>query len=122
MKQIFLVEDDRAIAKNLMLLLHSEGFAVTHASMTEKVIKDGSETRRARYNMVCSIIGSFLILIGIVLLLVKGMSVEYIDGQGILHENFFLIPIGFLCVFSGLISFITVGITTLISKLKNRNS
>ena len=91
-------------------------------NMTEKVIKDGSETRRARYNMVCSIIGSFLILIGIVLLLVKGMSVEYIDGQGILHENFFLIPIGFLCVFSGLISFITVGITTLISKLKNRNS
>ena len=68
-------------------------------NMTEKVIKDGSETRRARYNMVCSIIGSFLILIGIVLLLVKGMSVEYIDGQGILHENFFLIPIGFLCVF-----------------------
>lgn len=32
MKHIFLVEDDKAIAKNLMLLLHSEGFAVTHAS------------------------------------------------------------------------------------------
>ena len=52
----------------------------------------------------------------------KFHTLEYIDGQGILHENFFLIPIGFLCVFSGLISFITVGITTLISKLKNRNS
>ena len=77
-------------------------------NMTEKVIKDGSETRRAKYNMVCSgSIGSFLILIGIILLLVKGLSVEYIDAQGVLHENFFLAPIGFLCVFSGLISFIT---------------
>lgn len=32
MTRIFLVEDDKAIAKNLMLLLRSEGFAVTHAS------------------------------------------------------------------------------------------
>lgn len=31
MKQIFLVEDDGAIAKNLSMLLRSEGFAVTHA-------------------------------------------------------------------------------------------
>lgn len=31
MKRIFLVEDDKTIAKNLTLLLHSEGFAVTHA-------------------------------------------------------------------------------------------
>lgn len=30
MSQIFLVEDDQAIAKNLTLLLHSEGFTVTH--------------------------------------------------------------------------------------------
>ena len=31
MKRIFLVEDDQAIAKNLILLLHAEGFTVTHA-------------------------------------------------------------------------------------------
>lgn len=31
MKQIFLVEDDKAIARNLIRLLHSEGFEVTHA-------------------------------------------------------------------------------------------
>ena len=31
MPQIFLVEDDKAIAKNLILLLRSEGFTVTHA-------------------------------------------------------------------------------------------
>lgn len=32
MQRIFLVEDDKAIAKNLILLLRSEGYAVTHAS------------------------------------------------------------------------------------------
>lgn len=32
MKRIFLVEDDKAIAKNLTLLLRSEGFTVTHAT------------------------------------------------------------------------------------------
>ncbi|AIQ15872.1 transcriptional regulator [Paenibacillus sp. FSL H7-0357] len=31
MKRIFLVEDDKAIAKNLILLLRSEGFTVLHA-------------------------------------------------------------------------------------------
>ena len=32
MKRIFLVEDDKAIAKNLTLLLRSEGFTVSHAA------------------------------------------------------------------------------------------
>lgn len=32
MKRIFLVEDDKAIARNLVLLLNSEGFTVTHVS------------------------------------------------------------------------------------------
>lgn len=32
MKRIFLVEDDKTIAKNLILLLRSEGFTVTHVS------------------------------------------------------------------------------------------
>ena len=31
MKRIFLVEDDKSIARNLVLLLRSEGFTVTHA-------------------------------------------------------------------------------------------
>lgn len=114
-----------------MLILMSEVFQISLDSlikgenkmnnMTEKVIKDGSETRRAKYNMVCSMIGGFLILIGVILLLVKGLSVEYVDAQGVLHENFFLIPISFLCIFCGLISFITVGVGAIIRKLKNRN-
>jgi len=38
MKRIFLVEDDKEIAKNLVLLLRSEGFTVTHASTREEAL------------------------------------------------------------------------------------
>lgn len=38
MKRIFLVEDDREIAKNLARLLQSEGFAVIHASSQKEAI------------------------------------------------------------------------------------
>lgn len=38
MKRIFLVEDDKAIARNLVLLLHSEGFTVTHAPTRSEAI------------------------------------------------------------------------------------
>ena len=90
-------------------------------NMTEKVIKDGSETRRAKFNMITSIIGGGLLCIGILLLMIKGMSVEYIDANGILHENFFLVPIGFMCIFCGLISFVSIGIRTIVIKIKDRN-
>lgn len=87
-------------------------------NMTEKVIKDGSETRRAKHNMVSSVVGGVLLLIGVMLLVIKGVSVEYIDAAGILHEKFFLLPLGFLCIFCGLISFVTMGIRAIIKKLK----
>ena len=38
MPRIFLVEDDKAIAKNLMLLLRSERFTVTHASTQREAL------------------------------------------------------------------------------------
>lgn len=38
MKKIFLIEDDKAIAKNLMLLLRQEGFTVTHASTRKEAL------------------------------------------------------------------------------------
>lgn len=38
MKRLFLVEDDHAIAKNLILLLRSEGFTVTHASTRREAL------------------------------------------------------------------------------------
>ena len=38
MKQIFLVEDDREIARNLMLLLQAEGYGVSHASSQKEAV------------------------------------------------------------------------------------
>ncbi len=38
MKHIFLVEDDLEIAKNLALLLRSEGFTITHAATQKEAI------------------------------------------------------------------------------------
>lgn len=45
MKQIFLVEDDGAIAKNLTILLCAEGFSVTHAPTRSAAVKELSEHR-----------------------------------------------------------------------------
>lgn len=124
-------ENDKNLPDIGMLILISDVFHVSLDSLikgddemnniTEKVIKDGSETRRAKFNMITSIIGGVLLCIGILLLVIKGMSVEYIDASGILHENFFLVPIGFMCIFCGLISFVSIGIRTIVIKIKDRN-
>lgn len=39
MKQIFLVEDDREIARNLVRLMRSEGYMVTHASTQKEAVE-----------------------------------------------------------------------------------
>lgn len=48
MKQIFLVEDDHAIAKNLTLLLQSEGYGVSHAPGQAEAM---SMLEQARYDL-----------------------------------------------------------------------
>lgn len=45
MKRIFLVEDDKAIIKNLVRLLGSEGFAVSHASSQREAISMLAENK-----------------------------------------------------------------------------
>ncbi len=47
-----------------------------------------------------------LILLGIALILVKGILPETIDASGILHEHFYLLPIGFACLFIGIITLV----------------
>lgn len=86
-----------------------------------KSSKNSNETRRAKYNMIFSVTGGFFLLIGVILLVVKGLSVEYIDAQGILHENFFLLPLGVACIFCGLIFFVIVGIRWISGRLKSVN-
>lgn len=75
-------------------------------NMTAKLIKDGSDTRRAKLNLSSIFIGAVLLLLGIGCIIIQAFSVEYIDAAGYLHENFSLLPIGFLLLFCGLLSFL----------------
>lgn len=45
MKEIFLVEDDKEIAKNLSLLLRSEGFNITHADCQKEAARIINENK-----------------------------------------------------------------------------
>jgi transcriptional regulator with XRE-family HTH domain len=89
-------------------------------NMRDKLIRDGSETRRAKFNLVSIAIGAALLLVGLSLIVIKAASVEYIDEAGILHENFFLLPIAFLFLFSGLVAFFITGIRHLILRLRKK--
>ncbi|MGN0255376.1 MAG: DUF3955 domain-containing protein [Chordicoccus sp.] len=89
-------------------------------NMTEKLIEDGSETRRAKMNLVSTAIGGVLMLLGFMCFLIKALSVEYIDAQGILHENFFLIPVGFLLLSAGFLVILISGIAYLVERHKKK--
>lgn len=79
--------------------------------MVKKLVKDGSETRRTKMNMVSASIGAVLMVMGVMCLVIKAFSVEYVDALGNLHENFFLLPIGFLFIFAGMaVIFTTCGV------------
>lgn len=113
-------ENNRNLPDLEMLILISNIFHVSldelilggvHVNnMTEKLIQDASETRRAKFNLFSVVIGTFLLILGVVFLVIKANSVEYVDATGVLHENFFLVPIGFLFLFAGTIVFLVVGI------------
>ena len=60
-------------------------------NMTAKLIKDGSDTRRAKLNLSSIFIGAVLLLMGIGCITIQAFSVEYTDAAGYLHENFFLL-------------------------------
>lgn len=64
-------------------------------------------------------LGFGFLIFGFVLLLIKGFSVEYVDAQGFLHENFFLLPLGFLFVFLGICYLIILLMKNLVIKFKN---
>lgn len=103
-----------------MLILISKVFNVsldslilggeTMNNVTKSLINDGKRSRRAKMNLVASIIASSSLILGMVLIFIKANSVEYIDAQGMLHENFFLIPLAYLCILISIIFFMILGI------------
>lgn len=117
-------ENNRNLPDIEMLIMISRVFGVSldqlilgennMNEMTEKLIKDGSATRRAKLNAISSCIGIALLLIGAALIGIKALSVEYVDASGVLHENFFLIVLGFFFTFCGLVTFCVTGVRNLI--------
>ena len=103
-------ENDRNLPDIEMLIKMTSVFGISldqlilgGKNMTQKLINDTSETRRARMNMVTTVTGGVLMLLGLFCFVIKGLSVEYVDETGLLHENFFLIGIGWLFLLTGVL-------------------
>ena len=118
-------ENNRNLPDLEMLLQMSDTFDVSldqlikgGQSMTQKLINDTSETRRARMNMVTTVTGGVLMLLGLFCFVIKGLSVEYVDETGLLHENFFLLGIGWLFLLTGVLVIAVTMTTYLIKKYR----
>ena len=88
------------------------------ANMEKKLIKDCSEGIRTKFNLILTIIATFLLLFGLACFVIKGLSVEYIDQDGILHENFFLIIFGYLAIFGSTITYSILGLKNIFKKAR----
>ena len=86
------------------------------------LINDGKRTRAKKFNMVTTIIGSVFIILGIIFFLISGASVSYIDSSSILHKNFFLIPLGYLSLFVGILIIIARVINSIRLVIKERKN
>ncbi|MGN1276839.1 MAG: DUF3955 domain-containing protein, partial [Floccifex sp.] len=63
-----------------------------------------------------TMIGVCLIVLLFIFIFIKACSVEYIDEMGFLHENFFLLPMAFFSMFTGLLIVFFTGVLTWIKK------
>ena len=61
-------------------------------------------------------IGTAVLLCGIFCLIAKALSPEYLDAQGYLHENFFLLPISLALLLAAVLLFLGAGIHFLKSR------
>ena len=72
-----------------------------------------------KLNPIAKITGLGFMALGVLLWIIKIFSYEYVDAQGILHEKFYLIPMGFL---SFLIGVLVVGIAGLVFFIKKQKA
>ena len=113
-------ENDKNLPNLELLILMSSVFSISldqlilggtaMNNMTEKLVKNGREGRRTQMHLTITIIGSFLMVLGLVCFIIKANSVEYVDSNGILHENFYLLPIGYLLVITGAVASLLSGL------------
>ena len=125
-------ENNRNLPDFEMIILIAETFDVSLDELIlgdkkmnkieQTLINDGKRTRAAKFNMVTTIIGSAFIILGIIFFLISGASVSYIDSNGFLHENFFLIPLGYLSLFVGIVIIIARVINSIRLVIKERKN
>lgn len=65
-----------------------------------------------------TVIASTLFLFGLFSIILKAFISEYVDSQGVLHEWFFLLPIGFGIIFIALCMFLVSLIASIVKNLK----
>ena len=121
-------ENNRNLPDFEMIILIAETFDVSLDELIlgdkkmnkieQTLINDGKRTRAAKFNMVSTIIGSAFIIF----FLISAASVSYIDSSGILHENFFLIPLGYLSLFVGIVIIIARVINSIRLVIKERKN
>ncbi len=63
-------------------------------------------------------IGALLVLGGMGCLIAKALSTEYIDAAGVLHEQFFLLPVGFSFLFLGVLVLIGTAVVSRIRRAR----
>lgn len=80
-------------------------------TMTNKLVKDGSEMKRAKWNLYFSL---SMIFAGIISFLLFRLIGSTVDSSGYLQEPFFLVPIGYLFLLVGLID----GVIYLVQRFK----
>jgi hypothetical protein len=90
--------------------------------LEEKLIKDTDANRKAKVNIVTAIVGGILMLAALACFIIKAMSVEYVDSHGILHENFFLVPVGYLFLFAGLVVILASVVSYFVHKKRYNRS
>lgn len=73
-------------------------------------------------NRTVAAIGLVLMIIGLMCLFIKANSVEYVDASGILHESFYLLPVGFLLIFTGAVEMVVTGVASSIRARKKEKS
>lgn len=83
-------------------------------------MKFSSKNKKSKMYKISNILGFSFCTIGILIIILKGFTGESIDSLGIIHENFFLLPIGFLFVFLG-ITTIFVGAIHLLKNGENKS-
>lgn len=101
-------ENGRNLPDSEMLSLISKTYNIS----IDSLISGKKDNTLQKLNLKI-IIGIFLLLIGIILFFINASSVSYIDKSGILHENFFLIPLAYGAIIVAIIIFISQAIKKL---------